>query len=80
MKSKTPAEMSNEELLKAVKTSQTATYVLAGMLIVLFLVNVFLTKKNIWGVIALPLCFTPLLLISVNGLKELKKERASRNI
>ncbi len=67
-----------EELQKAIKTSTLITGMLAGALIALLLLNIFVNKKNFWGIIAVPLCLSPILFLNYNTIKEMKKELEAR--
>lgn len=81
MSTKKYAEMSNEELLKSQKSIKTVTALLAGMLLFLFAINIFLAfKKGISALGAVPIALLPILIININTLKEIKKELNSRNI
>ncbi len=68
----------DEELKKAIKTATLITGMLAGTLIGLILLNIFVNKKNFWGIIAVPLCLSPILLLNFNNIKEMKKELKTR--
>ncbi len=78
MKTKKPAEMTKEELEKGIKMTSLVTGMLAGALLVLIILNVFVNKKNFWGIIAVPLALSPILLLNYNNLKEMKKELNTR--
>ncbi len=84
-------EMSNEKLLKTAKTVKIMTYMLAGMLLVLFIVNIFVISKNGFNTLVvvpiallpialLPIALLPILFLNFNSLKEMKKEIKSRNL
>lgn len=78
MKTKKPAEMTKEELEKGIKMTTLVTGMLAGALLVLIILNIFVNKKNFWGIIAVPLALSPILLLNYNNLKEMKKELNTR--
>jgi hypothetical protein len=66
MKKENYTEMSKEELQKKLSTSRLLTGMLAGALLTLLLLNIFVTKKNFWGIIAVPLCLSPILVLNYN--------------
>ncbi|MBN8823468.1 MULTISPECIES: redox-active disulfide protein 2 [unclassified Spirosoma] len=83
MKGQKIEEMSNEALLKQKKTTELATGILAGMLLALLVMVVFLaTKKGLnatsIGLGVIPFAFMPILFINWNNLKAIKKELSSR--
>lgn len=82
MSNKKISEMSNEELLKNEKTIKTVTSLLAGALFFLFAVTVFLNilKKEFNTLTVVPIAFLPILIININNLKEIKKEKVNRGI
>ncbi|MBB4806533.1 hypothetical protein HNP38_001829 [Chryseobacterium defluvii] len=82
MKGKKIQEMSNEELLKHEKTVKTVTSLLCGALLVLFAATIFLNivKKEFNPLTAVPIALLPILLININTLNEIKKEKKNRNL
>lgn len=81
MSTKRYAEMSNEELLKSQKSIKVVTGLLAGMLLFLFAINIFLAfKKGFSALNVVPVALLPIVFINMNTLKEIKKELNSRNI
>ena len=83
MKGQKIEETSNEALLKQKKTTELATGILAGMLLALLVMVVFLaTKKGLnatsIGLGVIPFAFMPILFINWNNLKAIKKELSSR--
>ena len=81
MKTKKPNEMTNEELLKNEKTIKSVTYTLSGMLLVLFVLNIFLAfKKGFSALFVVPLALLPIVIINLNTLKEIKKEQGIRKL
>ncbi|MFC3560796.1 redox-active disulfide protein 2 [Pedobacter jamesrossensis] len=81
MKTKKYSEMSNNELLKSKKSIKTITAMLAGMLLFLFVVNIFLAfKKGFSGLTVIPIALLPIVIININTVKEINKELDSRNI
>ncbi|WP_080057912.1 redox-active disulfide protein 2 [Spirosoma aerolatum] len=83
MKGQKIEEMSNEALLKHKKTTEIATGMLAGMLLALLVMVVFLaTKKGLnatsIGLGVIPFAFMPILFLNWNNLKAIKKELNSR--
>ncbi len=74
------SELSQEELLKKVKTGQIAISALGGLLIVLVAATVYLTYLQGFSVFTvLPVAFLPLFIINVSNLKKIQAEIASRN-
>ena len=67
-----------EELQKSIKSATFITGMLVGVLIMLLLLNIFVNKKNFWGIIAVPLCLSPIAFLNFNNIKEMKKELKSR--
>lgn len=81
MSTKKYTQMSDEELLKSQKSIKTITALLAGMLLFLFSINIFLAfKKGFSTLNAVPIALLPIVIININTLKEIKKELNSRNI
>lgn len=81
MSTKKYTQMSDEELLKNQKSIKTITALLAGMLLFLFAINIFLAFKKGFGALnAVPIALLPIVIINVNTMKEIKKELNSRNI
>jgi hypothetical protein len=79
MKNNKLNELSNEELLKQEKSLKVITYMLAGMLLVLFITNIILTfKKGFSALFAVPIALLPIVIINLNTLKEIKKVLDSR--
>jgi hypothetical protein len=74
------SELSQEELLKKVKTGKIAISALGGLLIVLVAATVYLTYLQGFSVFTvLPVAFLPLFIINVSNLKKIQAEIASRN-
>jgi hypothetical protein len=74
------SELSQEELLKKVKTAKVAISALGGLLIVLVASTVYLTYLQGFSVFTvLPVAFLPLFIINVSNLKKIQAEIASRN-
>jgi len=81
MKSKKPAEMTNDELLKNKKTFSAVTYTLAGMLLVLFGMGIYLSiKKGFSALSVVPIALMPIVIINLNTIKEINKEIKLRNL
>ncbi|WP_316782541.1 redox-active disulfide protein 2 [Pedobacter frigiditerrae] len=81
MSKKSLSELSNEELLKNEKTLKTITSMLAGAILLLFIVNIFLAfKKGFSALSAVPIALLPIVIINFNSLKEMKKEIKARNL
>lgn len=68
----------DEELQKSIKSATFITGLLAGALIALLLLNIFVKNKNFWGIIAVPLCLSPIVFLNFNNIREMKKELKSR--
>ncbi|MBC8111494.1 MAG: redox-active disulfide protein 2 [Verrucomicrobia bacterium] len=72
--------MSLEELKNKEKTQRSASGILAGMIIALFVVSIFLFTKQGFSVFTvLPITFLPILLANYSALKKIKEEIAARN-
>lgn len=81
MKNKGLKELSNEELLKNEKSLKTITGMLAGALLVLLIINIFLAfKKGFSALSVVPIALLPILIVNFGSLKEMKKEIKSRNL
>ncbi|MFP9099688.1 redox-active disulfide protein 2 [Flavobacterium sp. RHBU_24] len=81
MKSKKPAEMTNEELLKSKKILAPVTYMLAGMLGLLFCLNIYNSlTKGFSALSVVPIALLPILIINLNAIKEINKEIKARNL
>jgi len=81
MNSKKLNEMSNEELLKQQKLLRVITYMLAGILLLLFTLTTFLSlKKGFSALSVVPIALMPIVILNLNNLKEIKKELKSRNL
>lgn len=79
MKTTKFSEMTTEELLKSQKTSKVATYTFAGILFLLFVVNIFLFyKKGFTASLVVPFALLPILLLNFKTLSDIKKELQSR--
>lgn len=74
-------DMSNEELLKNEKTISAVTYTLAGMLLLLFGLGIFLTfKKGFTALTVVPIALLPIVIINFSNIKKIKTERKLRNL
>lgn len=74
-------ELSNEELLKREKMIITVTYTLAGMLLLLFGLGIFLTfKKGFTALTVVPIALLPIVIINIGNIKKIKAERKLRNL
>ncbi|TKC07948.1 redox-active disulfide protein 2 [Pedobacter polaris] len=81
MSKKNLSELSNEELLKSEKSLKTITAMLAGAILVLFIINVFLAfKKGFSAFSVIPIALLPIVIVNLNSLKEMKEEIKSRNL
>jgi cobalamin biosynthesis protein CobD/CbiB len=73
------SEMSVEKLHQQAKTIKVATGTLAGMLLVLLVMAIFLSiKKGFSALVVIPFALLPIVVINVNSLKQIKKELESR--
>ncbi|GAB3796317.1 hypothetical protein GCM10028819_13700 [Spirosoma humi] len=71
--------MSIEKLQRQAKTIKVATGTLAGMLLVLLVMAIFLSiKKGFSALVIIPFALLPILITNVNSLKQIKKELESR--
>lgn len=81
MKNKKLTEMTNEELLNTAKTLKVMTYMLTGMVVLLFIVTIILAiKKGFSALNVVGIALIPILVINFNTLKEMKKEIKARNL
>ena len=79
MKTTKFSEMTTEELIKTQKTSKAVTYTFAGILLLLFAVNIFLViKKGFSANQVVPFALLPILLLNLKTLNDIKKELKSR--
>ncbi|MBD2757747.1 redox-active disulfide protein 2 [Spirosoma validum] len=73
------SQMSIEKLQRQAKTIKIATGTLAGMLLVLLVMALFLSiKKGFSALVIIPFALLPILITNVNSLKQIKKELESR--
>lgn len=81
MKNKKPAEMTNEELLKTKKTLATVTYLLGGMIVLMFFANTYTAyKKGFSALTVMPIAFLPIFIINMSSLDKIKKEIKERGL
>jgi hypothetical protein len=81
MKSKKPAEMTNEELLKNKKTFSVVTYTLAAMLLLLFGLSIYNSfTGNFSATTVIPIALMPIVIINLNAIREINKEIKARNL
>lgn len=79
MKNQKPNEMSTEKLLEQQKTIKVVTGTLAGMLIILLILGIFLAvEQKLYAFIPIPIALLPIVFVNINNLKEIKKELNSR--
>ena len=76
MKSENLKELSVEELLKQQKTIKVVTGSLAGMLIVLLGLGIFLTfqKTSFAAFIVIPIALLPIVILNLTTLNKIKEE------
>ncbi|RZL32182.1 MAG: redox-active disulfide protein 2 [Pedobacter sp.] len=74
-------DLSNEELLKREKMISAVTYTLAGMLLVLFALAMFLSfTKGFSALSVVPIALMPIVLINLGNIKKIKAERKLRGL
>ncbi len=76
MKSKNLTELSAEELLKQQKSIKVVTGMLAGMLILLLVIGIFLTFQKISFIafVVIPIALLPIVFLNLATLKKIKQE------
>ena len=74
------SKKTNEELLKNIKISRFLTGMLAGVLIILLVLNTLDKEKTIWQIIMMPLCLSPILILNISNIVAMKKEIKSRGL
>ena len=76
MKSKNLTELSVEELLKQQKSIKVVTGMLAGMLILLLVIGIFLTFQKISFIafVVIPIALLPIVFLNLATLKKIKQE------
>ncbi len=80
MKAPNFSEMTTEDLIRKKKTTSLVTGILAGMLIVLLGMAIFLTiNKGFPYLIAVPLTLSPVLIMNFSLVNNINKELGSRN-
>jgi len=73
------SEISTKKLLKNEKSLNTVSYIFAGALSLLFVINIFLVFYKGFSVSnIIPVALLPILILNMNTLKEIKKELQSR--
>ena len=76
-----PEQLSNEELLKREKMIGAVTYTLAGMLLVLLALGLFLAfTKGITPLTVIPIALMPILPVNLGSIKKIKVERKLRGL
>lgn len=79
MKGNKLQEMSSEALLKQKKSIEVLTGMLAGMLLVLLIIGVYLSvNKGFTPLVIIPFTLLPIVLLNLNNLREIKKVLNSR--
>ena len=79
MKNKNLSEMGNEALLKQEKSMKFLTGVLIGVLLASLVAGIISAfKSGQYTSIILPLALLPIVFLSINNLKEIRKEINSR--
>ena len=72
-------EQSSEQLLKTRKSLKAITAMLAGAILLLFLVSLYNSKTG-YGLIAVPLALSTIVMLNVVNIKEISKELKLRSI
>lgn len=81
MKNKKTNELSDEDLLKRQKFLKAITFILSGVLFLLFCLKVISTiVKGFNASSVTPIIFLPILIINFKNLNEIKKELKLRNL
>lgn len=81
MKNKKTNELSDEDLLKRQKILKAITFILSGVLFLLFCLKVISTiVKGFNASSVTPIIFLPILIINFKNLNEIKKELKLRNL
>lgn len=74
------SELKTEYLIKKRKTILTVTGMLAGMLVVLFVMGIFLSiKKGFSALVVVPFGLLPIVILNYNEVSKINKELTSRN-
>ena len=73
------SEQSNEQLLKTRKSLKVITAMLAGAILVLLLVSLYNSKTG-YGLVAVPLALSTIVMLNVVNIKEISKELKLRNM
>ena len=73
------SEQSSEQLLKTRKSLKVITAMLAGAILLLFLVSLYNSKTG-YGLIAVPLALSTIVMLNVVNIKEISKELKLRSI
>lgn len=74
-------DQSTEDLQKQAKSIRTITYMLSGALLLLFILNIFVTiKKGFSAISAVPVALLPIVIVNVNNLNAIRKELKSREL
>jgi len=81
MKSNKPSEMTDQELIKYESMVKVITISLGVMLLLLFACGLYITfTKGFSALQVIPLALFPILIININSLNTIKKEKKSRNL
>ena len=73
------SEQSSEQLLKTRKSMKAITAMLAGAILLLFLVSLYNSKTG-YGLIAVPLALSTIVMLNVVNIREISKELKLRSI
>jgi len=73
------SEFTKEQLIKRVKTANSMTGLLIGIIIIQFAAGIYLTIQQGFSVfIIIPIAFIPLVIANIINLKKIKEEIARR--
>lgn len=79
MKNNSIAEYTNEELIRNEKKMKGFCIILSIMIILLLLINIYLTFKRGFNALnVIPIALLPILIINMNNWNQLKKEKKNR--
>lgn len=79
MKNNSIAEYTNEELIRNEKKIKGICIILSIMIVLLFLINIYLTFKRGFNALnVIPIALLPILIINMNNWNQLKKEKKNR--
>lgn len=81
MQNKKFEEKTDAELIKLEKSSRIVTYMLAGMILVLIVLNIFLAfKKGFSAISVVPIALLPIVFINFSSIKKMREELKARGL